>query len=158
MSYTSPLLLLQLLLPLLPFASPVELASPVSPVKLLLLPLLLPLVSPVELGRRTPPWPHPYWDIPGDYCRYFNIKYTSTWWQLHNYKYTSKQPPYWDIPGDYCRSSIMPNTVCGCLWISIFDLKLTAAYCILNINCRDQIDEIVFSRAKYPAMDCCSGR
>merc|ERR1719339_670661 len=69
MSYTSPLLLLQLLLPLLPFASPVELASPVSPVKILLLPLLLPLVSPVELGRRTPPWPHPYWDIPGDYCR-----------------------------------------------------------------------------------------
>ena len=151
MSYTSPLLLLQLLLPLLPFASPVELASPVSPVKLLLLPLLLPLVSPVELGRRTPPWPHPYWDIPGDYCRYFNIKYTSIW---YNYTITSIQVNN----GDYCRSSIMPNTVCGCLWISIFDLKLTAPYCLLNINCRDQIDKIVFSRAKYPAMDCCSGR
>jgi len=36
----------------------------------LLLPLLLlPLVSPIEIRRRTPSWPHPYWDIPGDYCR-----------------------------------------------------------------------------------------
>ena len=30
------------------------------------LPLLLALLP---LASSTPPWPHPYWDIPGDYCR-----------------------------------------------------------------------------------------
>ena len=92
MSFSSPLLVLLLL----PLVSPVELASPVSPVKLLLLPLL-PLVSPVELGRRTPPWPHPYWDIPGDYCRYY--KYTSIPVCNDKYTMTSNQEnnhPYWD--------------------------------------------------------------
>ncbi len=23
----------------------------------------------VLVGADTPPWPNPYWDIPGDYCR-----------------------------------------------------------------------------------------
>ena len=61
-----------------------------SPAPLLLLLPLLVGVSPVQISRLTaaagsgreggearydggarpvPPWPHPYWDIPGEYCK-----------------------------------------------------------------------------------------
>ena len=80
----------------------------------LLLPLLLlPLVSPIEIRRRTPSWPHPYWDIPGDYCRSLMF-------------YVKSNP---------CQITHQ---------LDIRDIRLN--------------EKLSLRRAKYPAMDCCSGR
>ena len=80
----------------------------------LLLPLLLlPLVSPIEIRRRTPSWPHPYWDIPGDYCR-----------SLMFY-----------VKSNQCQITHQ---------LDIRDIRLN--------------EKLTLRRAKYPAMDCCSGR
>ena len=42
-------------------------AASLCPPLLLLLPFLFLLLTDPALS--TPPWPNPYWDIPGDYCR-----------------------------------------------------------------------------------------
>ena len=109
-----------------------------SVVLLLLLPLLLPLVSPVELGRRTPPWPHPYWDIPGDYCRFWS-DFQIFHWVMST---ITCRHTFSNIPGDYCRSPI--KSILGGFSILKYELQHITYQLHLD-NERDQIDQLVFS-------------
>ena len=49
---------------------------------LLVTSLILAILSLGEARKPPPPWPHPYWDIGGDYCRYYLLPITCVTYYL----------------------------------------------------------------------------
>ena len=78
------------------------------------------------------------------------------------YTYANTQIHFGTSTGTYLMTNVCTPLCQVCMsvcWFSVCDLHWLQhiAYCISTAS-KDHIDEVFFFRAKYPAMDCCSGR